>query len=36
MSLQAMNVCVVDGDGNVVPEATLETEPDATKLCLAE
>ncbi|TYO63361.1 IS110 family transposase [Bradyrhizobium hipponense] len=34
--MQATNVCVADGDGNVVQEATLEADPDATKLCLAE
>ncbi len=28
--------CVVDGDGNSVEEATLETDPDATGLSLAE
>ncbi|MDE5446061.1 hypothetical protein GWG65_32565 [Bradyrhizobium sp. CSA207] len=27
---------MADGDGNVVQEATLEADPDATKLCLAE
>lgn len=36
MSLRATNVCVVDGDGNVVQEATLETDPDAIELFLAE
>ncbi|MCK1719316.1 transposase [Bradyrhizobium sp. 141] len=36
MSLQATNVCVVDGDDNVVQEATLETDPDAIELFLAK
>lgn len=36
MSLQATNVCVVDGDNNVVQEATLETDPDAIELFLAK
>ncbi|MCK1668950.1 IS110 family transposase [Bradyrhizobium sp. 153] len=36
VSLQATNVCVVDGDGNVVQEATLKTDPDAIELFLVE
>ncbi|UPJ77116.1 hypothetical protein [Bradyrhizobium sp. 187] len=36
MSLHATNVCVVDGHGNVVQETTLETDPDAIELFLAE
>lgn len=36
VSLQAANVCVVDGDGNVVQEATLKTDPDAIELFLVE
>lgn len=36
MSLQATNVCVMDGDDNVVQEATLDTDPDAIELFLAK
>lgn len=36
MSLQATNVCVMDGDDNVVQEATHDTDPDAIELFLAE
>ncbi|MGY3108103.1 transposase [Bradyrhizobium sp. LM3.4] len=36
MSLHATNVCAVDGHGNVVQETTLETDPDAIELFLAE
>ncbi|WP_369726325.1 hypothetical protein AB8Z38_17990 [Bradyrhizobium sp. LLZ17] len=35
VSLRAMNVWVVDGRQRR-PETTLETSPDATKLCLAK
>lgn len=36
VSLEATNICVVDGDGKVVREAKLETDPDAIELFLAE
>lgn len=36
VSLEATNVCVVDGDGRVAREAKLETDPDAIELFLAE
>lgn len=36
VSLEATNVCVVDGDGNVIREVKIETEPDAIELLLAE
>ncbi|MBB4263782.1 IS110 family transposase [Bradyrhizobium sp. CIR3A] len=36
VSLEATNVCVVDGDGKVVREAKLETDPDAIELLLTE
>ncbi|MGY4430911.1 transposase [Bradyrhizobium sp. F1.13.1] len=36
VSLKTMNVCVVDGDGNVGREAKHETDPDAIELSLAE
>ncbi|MET4391749.1 transposase [Bradyrhizobium sp. F1.4.3] len=36
VSLETMNICVVDGDGNVGREAKLETDPDAIELFLAE
>ncbi|MCC8947808.1 IS110 family transposase [Bradyrhizobium sp. Arg62] len=36
VSLEATNVCVVDGDGKVVREEKLETDPDSTELFLAE
>lgn len=36
VSLEATNICVVDGDGSVVREAKLDTDPDAIELFLAE
>ncbi|WP_314957157.1 IS110 family transposase [Bradyrhizobium cosmicum] len=36
VSLEAANVCVVYGDGKVVREAKLATDPDAIELFLAE
>lgn len=36
VSLEATNICVVDGDGKVVREAKLETDPDAIELFLTE
>lgn len=36
MSLEAANVCPVDGDGKVIREAKLEANPDAIELFLAE
>ena len=36
VSLEATNICVVDGDGKVVREAKLESDPDAIELFLAE
>ncbi|MET4121136.1 transposase [Bradyrhizobium sp. JR1.5] len=36
VSLEATNICAVDGDSNVGREAKLETDPDAIELLLAE
>ncbi|MGY3106174.1 transposase [Bradyrhizobium sp. LM6.9] len=36
VSLEATNICVVDGGGKVVREAKLDTDPDAIELFLAE
>ncbi len=36
VSLAATNVCVVDGDGKIVREVKLDTDPDAIELFLAE
>jgi transposase len=36
VSLEATNVCVVDGDGKVVREGKLPSDPDAIELFLAE
>ncbi|WP_164939151.1 IS110 family transposase [Bradyrhizobium zhanjiangense] len=36
VSLETTNICVVDGDGKVMREAKLETDPDAIELFLAE
>ncbi|MBW5433807.1 IS110 family transposase, partial [Bradyrhizobium canariense] len=36
VSLEATNICVVDGDGKVVRETKLATDPDAIELFLAE
>ncbi|WP_271588810.1 IS110 family transposase [Bradyrhizobium sp. CCBAU 53415] len=36
VSVEATNVCVVEGDGKVVREVKLETDPDAIELFLAE
>ncbi|WP_431016682.1 IS110 family transposase [Bradyrhizobium pachyrhizi] len=36
MSLEATNICVVDGDGKPVRKAKVETDPDAIELVLAE
>ncbi|MCK1325388.1 IS110 family transposase [Bradyrhizobium sp. 156] len=36
LSLEATNICVVDGEGKVVREAKLETDPDAIELFLGE
>ncbi|OSJ36079.1 hypothetical protein BSZ19_06110 [Bradyrhizobium japonicum] len=36
VSLEATNICVVDGDGKVIWDAKLDTDPDAIELLLAE
>ncbi|MET4278927.1 MULTISPECIES: IS110 family transposase [unclassified Bradyrhizobium] len=36
VSLKTMNICVVDGNGNVGGEAKLEIDPDAIELSLAQ
>ncbi|WP_428841282.1 hypothetical protein [Bradyrhizobium barranii] len=36
VSRKATNICVVDGDGKLVREAKLDTDPDAIELLLAE
>ena len=36
VSLEATNICIVNGDGDVVREAKLQTDPDAIELFLAE
>ncbi len=36
VSMEATTICVVDGDGKVLWEAKLDTDPDAIELLLAE
>ncbi|MDA9521677.1 transposase [Bradyrhizobium sp. CCBAU 11434] len=36
VSLEATNICVVDGDGKIIREVKLDTDPDAIELFLAE